>query len=402
MRSYRELFRTPEFTPLFATVATQTAAGTLSNLALGTLIYDRTGSPLLAALSMFGSSFAQVLGATLLLSAADRLRPRAALATVGLVFGTGNLLLAVPGLPLVASFAVLLVMGLVAAVGSGVRLGLLGEILPPGGFILGRSVFNMAVGAMQIAGFAAGGLLIVLVSPRTALVLGGLLCLGVALIVRLGLTDRPARTAGRPSIRMTWQVNRRLWASPARRAVFLSLWVPNGLVVGAEALFVPYAPKVAGALFIAGALGMLLGDLSGGRLIPARLRPRFVTPLRFLLGVPYLLFALPLPVPVAVVLVGIASAGFGAGLLLQERLIALTSEEMRGQALGLHSSGMMAMQAVGATIAGLIAQHLATGAAMAVMGALSLLVTLALSRGLRLSAPPRAVVNDVPDRAGRG
>jgi hypothetical protein len=312
------------------------------------------------------------------------------------------LLLAVPGLPLGVSFGLLLVNGLAASVGSGVRLGLLGEILPPGGYLLGRSVFTMVTGAMQIAGFAVGGLLIVVVSPRTALVLGGLLCLGAALIARLGLTDRPPRAAGRPSVRVTWQVNRRLWSSPARRAVFLSLWVPNGLVVGAEALFVPYAPKAAGALFIAGALGMLLGDLSAGRLIPARLRPRFVTPLRFLLAVPYLLFALPLPVPVAVALVGIASAGFGAGLLLQERLIALTGEDMRGQALGLHSSGMMAMQAVGATIAGLIAQQLPTGSAMAVMGALSVLVTISLSRGLRLSAPAPDAKNDVPAGAGRG
>ena len=113
MRTYRELFRTPEFTPLFASVATQAAASTLSSLALGTLVYDRTGSPLLSALSMFGPSFAQVLGATLLLSAADRLRPRAAMTLIGLVFGAGNLLLAVPGLPLAASFLILLVFSVI-------------------------------------------------------------------------------------------------------------------------------------------------------------------------------------------------------------------------------------------------------------------------------------------------
>jgi hypothetical protein len=228
-------------------------------------------------------------------------------------------------------------------------------------------------------------------------------------IVRLGLTDRPPRATGRPSARATWQVNRQLWASPARRAVFLSLWVPNGLVVGAEALYVPYAPKAAGALFIAGALGMFLGDLSAGRLIPARLRSRFVTPLRFLLAVPYLLFALPMPVPVAAVLVAVASAGYGAGLLLQERLIALTDEAMLGQALGLQSSGTMTMQAVGATVAGLIALHLPTGPAMAVMGGLSLLVSASLTRGLRRSDPrpaPRCPAAGAgkrdADRVGRG
>src|SRR5882757_271217 len=52
---------------------------TLSGLALGTLVYRATGSALLSALAMFGPSLAQVLGAALLLSAADRLPPRAAM-----------------------------------------------------------------------------------------------------------------------------------------------------------------------------------------------------------------------------------------------------------------------------------------------------------------------------------
>jgi hypothetical protein len=77
MRTYRELFRAPEFTPLFLTAAVQVGAQTLSGLALGTLIYLETGSPLLSALAMFGPSLAQVIGATTLLSAADRLPPRA-------------------------------------------------------------------------------------------------------------------------------------------------------------------------------------------------------------------------------------------------------------------------------------------------------------------------------------
>ncbi|GAA2574970.1 MFS transporter [Winogradskya consettensis] len=383
MRTYRELFRVPEFAPLFTYSALQVAASTLGSLALGTLVYDRTGSPLLSALSMFGSSFAQVIGATMLLSIADRVPPRAAVTLIGVAFGLSNLALALPGMPLGAAFAIIFGTGLVASVGAGVRWGLLGEILPPEGYLLGRSLFNISVGTMQIIGYAAGGLLVVLLSPRIALVIGGLLCLSGAIIARLGLTRRPPRATGRPSIRATWQVNRQLWAAPARRTVLLALWVPNGLVVGAEALFVPYARSHAAALFIAAALGMLVGDLTAGRLIPPRLRPHFVTPMRLVLAAPYLLFALPIDAPVAVLLTAVASAGYGAGLLLQERLLAITAPEIRGQALGLQSSGTMAMQAVGATLAGLVAQHLPAGAAIAAMGAASLLVSVALTRPLR-------------------
>lgn len=73
MTGYRQLLRTPEFTPLLLSSAAHTTAQTVAGLALGTLVHRATGSPLLSAVSMFGPSLAQVLGATLLLSGADRL-----------------------------------------------------------------------------------------------------------------------------------------------------------------------------------------------------------------------------------------------------------------------------------------------------------------------------------------
>ncbi|MFG6201393.1 hypothetical protein [Nonomuraea sp. JJY05] len=137
---------------------------------------------------------------------------------------------------------------------------------------------------------------------------------------------------------------------------------------------------------------MLFGDLAAGRFLSPQGRRRYVTPLRFLLALPYLLFALPLSTPVAAGVVAVASIGFASTLLLQERLIALIGEDVRGQALGLHVTGMKAMQAAGATLAGLVAQYLPAGAAMAVMAVASLVVTAMLSPALRLSngtPPPR-------------
>jgi predicted MFS family arabinose efflux permease len=161
--------------------------------------------------------------------------------------------------------------------------------------------------------------------------------------------------------------------------------------VGCEALFVPYAPQAAAALFVAAASGMLLGDMAAGRFLSPELRRRSVTPLRFLLAAPYLLFVLPLSLPVAVGAAAVASTGFASTLLLQERLIALTGEEVRGQALGLHANGMKAMQAIGATLAGVTAQVLPVGTAMTVLAVASLAVTAMLSPGLRLSDPRIAV-----------
>ncbi|WP_103531169.1 MFS transporter [Streptomyces sp. SM11] len=383
MHTYRELFRIPEFTPFFAAVSVQTAAQTATGLALGTLVYARTGSPLLSALAMFGPSLAQVAGALTLLSAADRLPPRAALTALALLSAGAACVQAAPGLPLWAAFAVLLAVGVVASPGGGVRYGLLNEIVPREGFLLGRSVLNMTGGAMQICGFAVGGLLVTVFSARGTLLIGAALYAVAAAMTRFGLTARPPRASGRPSVRETWRTNALLWSSTPRRYVFLALWVPNGLVVGCESLYVAYAPGHAGLLFACGALGMLAGETLVGRFVTARWRVRLGAPLRLLLAAPYLLFALRPGLPLALVVVVLASVGFAASLLLQERLMALTPRELSGQALGLSSSGMLAMQGVGAAVAGGIAQLTSPATGMAAVAGLSVAVTLALAPGLR-------------------
>jgi predicted MFS family arabinose efflux permease len=401
MRTYRELFRTREFTPLFLTGAARVSAQTVTGLALGTLVYTQTRSPLLAALAMFGPSLAQLVGATVLLSAADRLAPRAALAGLELVFAVGAAAQAIPGLPVWAAFVILACVGPLAALGGGVRYGLLNEILPAGGYVLGRSVLNMSTGTMQICGFALGGVLVATLSPRYTLLAGAALYLTAALVARLGLSARPPRASGRPSIAATWRGNVRLWSSVPRRYVLLALWVPNGLVVGCESLLVSYAPDDAGLLFAFAALGMLAGDTLTGRFMTDHWRDRLAAPLRLLLAVPFLVFASHPPLVVAVAAVTLASVGYSASLLLQRRLLAMTPEDLTGHALGLQSAGMLAMQGVGATIAGVIAQHTSPATAMTVMATLSVVVTLALARGLRPSVADKAVLVSA-HRTGQG
>ncbi len=391
MHTYRELFRSPEFTPFFLASAGQIAAQTVSGLALGILIYAETNSPLLAALAMFGPSLAQVIGATTLLAAADRLAPRAALTGLALLFSAGTAAQAIPDLPVWVIFTILLGLGITASLGGGVRYGLLNEIVEKDGYLIGRSVLNMSVGIMQIGGFAAGGVLVSVLSPRGTLLAGAALYLGTAVITRFGLTRRPPRSDGRASVADTWRINAQLWSSTPRRYVYLALWVPNGLIVGCEALYISYAPQSAGLLFACAAFGMLAGDILAGRIVPLRWRERLSAPLRLLLAGPYLIFAFDPALPVAAAAVALASVGFSSSLMLQERLMILTPDELSGQALGLQSSGLLAMQGVGAALAGGIAQVTSPATGMTVMAVASLAVTLALARGLRVAQkPPRA------------
>ncbi|KPI17776.1 hypothetical protein OK074_8107, partial [Actinobacteria bacterium OK074] len=366
-RGYSALFRTPEFTPLFLYAGLQSAGSTLGGLALGTLVYASTGSPLLSAVSMFGPQLAQVVGATTLLSAADRLAPRATLTGIALSYAVGTAVLATPGLPIGALFLVILLLGLIASLGGGVRWGLLNEVLPKGGYLLGRSVFNMLNGLTQVVGFATGGVLVTLLSPRTTLVTAAALYATAAVLARVGLSPRPPRATGRPSIARTWHTNALLWSSPPRRTTFLLLWLPNGLIVGCESLYVAYAPAHAGVLFACAAAGMFAGDVTTGRLLPPRVRRRLGIPLLVLLAAPNLVFLLHPPLAVASVCVTLSSAGYSASLVQQERLMSLTPDELGGHALGLHSAGMLTTQGVAAAVAGAVAQGVGPGVAMAGM-----------------------------------
>ncbi|MEU1195367.1 MFS transporter [Streptomyces sp. NPDC005813] len=387
MRSYSDLFRTREFTPLFLSSALHAAASTIGGLAIGTLVYRATESPLLSAVSMFGPQLAQVAGATTLLSAADRLAPRATLTGIALSFAVGTAVMATPGLPVWTVFTLIAVLGLVSSLGGGVRWGLLNEILPKEGYLLGRSVFNMVNGLMQITGYMTGAALVTLLSAQVTLATAAVLYLGSALTVRLGMARRAPRATGRPSVARTWRTNALLWSSPPRRTTFLLLWIPNGLIVGCESLFVSYAPDRAGVLFASAAFGMFVGDVTIGRFVPPAVRRRLGIPCLLLLAAPYLLFALRPGTAVAAVGVAVASVGFGASLIQQEQLMSLTPDELSGHALGLHSSGMLTLQGVSAAVAGAVAQLTSPGAAMTVMALASLATTLTLAVRRRPARP---------------
>ncbi|MFI1524245.1 MFS transporter [Kitasatospora cineracea] len=372
---YLALLRQREFAGLYAGFTLLAGAGTLSGFALGTLVRARTGSPFLTAVSMYGSSFTAVLGALTLMSLADGARPRRTLVALHLLALAAVSAQAVPGLPLAARFALLLGVGFFQSLGTGTRMGLLAEIVPPDGYAPARSLMNVTAGGASVLGFALGGALLAVLTPYQLLGAAAGLTALAALVVVATVRERSVRPPRRPGLRETWRGNVELLGRPGRRALLLNLWVPNGLVVGCEALFLLYAPAAAGTLLAASAVGMLVGDLVVGRLLDAARRARLAYGLRLLLAGPFLLLAARPPVWAAALAVGVAGVGFAATLPLQERLLALTPQAARGQVQGVESAGRIAGQGVGAALAGALAQLVEVRWAIGALAAVSLLVT---------------------------
>jgi hypothetical protein len=390
MRTYRELFAVREFRALFAAQCLNVAASSISSLALGTITFSATRSPILTGLAIFGGQLVRLVASWFLLSASDLLRPRQALVAVAASTCGADLLQSLPGLAWGIRFVILALPFVVMAATGGSMLGLVSDILPAESFVFGRSTLNVAVGVMQIAGYGFAGLLLLHVGT-TALFLSAAAAAATALVLlRLRIGDHAPRAAGGGMIRRTREINRQLLASTLLRPVFLALWLPNGLIVGCEALFVPFAGRQAGYLYASTAAGMLMGDIVVGRFVSARLQDALIDPLRMLLAIPYLAFVFHPSLPLAVALGFIASAGYAASLPLQERLVTHTDPAARGQVLGLNTTGVMAMQGIGATLAGCLAQALgstrsAASVAIFIMAATSLAVSVALVPGLRRS-----------------
>lgn len=401
MKTYRQLFAIRDFQVLFLVQCLNIGSYAVASLALGTITFSATGSPVLTALAMFGAPLMRLVGQTLFGSGSDLVRPRTALVVVAGTTMVTDLLQALPGLEWGWRFALLAVGPLITSALGGSMMALVSDILPPDGFILGRATMNIAVGGMQIVGYGIGGLLLITFTT-TQLFLGAGAALFVAvLLLRLGLSDHPPRQAGASLVRRTREVNRSLLGSRVIRPLYLTMWVPNGLIVGCEALFVPFAGERAGYLFAVTAAGMLLGDIVVGRFLAVAVRDRLIGPLRLLLAVPYLAFFLVPSLPYAAALAFVASVGYSASLPLQERLVSHTDGQARGQVFGLQGTGLMVGQALGALLGGAVASTLGMGPvaaahAMGVMAAASVVVSIALTPGLRRSRPGAPVLETVP------
>jgi predicted MFS family arabinose efflux permease len=247
--------------------------------------------------------------------------------------------------------------------------------VPTSTYALARSLMNITSGGMAILGYAIGAFLLRYLSPQGIFVVAAVLTALGLVVVATTVREHSIRLTRRPGLRQTWTTNTALFTHSGQRALLLNLWVPNGLIVGCEALFISYDPDHAGALLAAGSAGMLLGDLTVGRLLTADQRRRYAYALRLLLAAPYLLFAIHLPLPMVTAAVFAASAGFAATLPLQEQLLALTPDPVRGQVQGVESAGRMTWQGIGAAIAGGIAQQLTPGTAITALAALSVAIT---------------------------
>ncbi|MFF5244279.1 MFS transporter [Streptosporangium sp. NPDC000095] len=438
--TYTEVFASREFRVLFGSFTLLVAGEQVKMLALSALVYARTGSPGLSAAAYMVGFLPYIVGGTFLLSLADRLRPRALMIAGELLRMVTCLLLAFAGLPVWAMLVLVLATGLFSPVFGAARSALLPDLLPGDAFVLARSVLNVTAAGAQIGGLAAGGAILAFTGPEGALTVTAVLSLLAAAVLRYGLPDLPARNArgtgspgddtkdgglpdedlsgadlpdaclpgggslteekskasartvaGGGAVRETLRVNRALLTDRRVRGLLLTQWLPVSLVVGAEAMMVPYLGNTAGFALAAASLGLAVGNFVIARFVSPAGRERLAFSFAIVSGIPLLAFALQPGLAGAALIVMLATAASSACQLgLQRWFVDAVPEAVRGQAFGLAAAGMMTGQAVGGALAGVAAELTSPHTAIVLMGAVTVLSSLALHRPLRTGGQPPA------------
>lgn len=383
--TFGEVFSVKEFRVLFGSFALMIAGDSVKMLALSVLVYANTGSAGLSAAAYMAGWLPYIFGGMFLLSLADRLPPRALMVAGELVRVVVCLLLAFAGLPVWAMLALVLVSGLFAPVFGAARNALLPDVLPGDAFVLARSLMGVTSAGSQIAGLALGGAFLAMTGPEGALAVTAGLSAVAALVLRYGLPSRKARGGtSRGAVRTTLAVNVRLFTDARVRGLLLAMWLPVMFLAGAEAMVVPYLEGEgrAGIVLAAAAVGMAAGEFVVGRFVRPAMRERLSLPLAVLLGVPWLGFLFLPGVAVAAVLAALAAAGLAYQLGLQRRFLESVPEEVRGQAFGLQSAGLMTGQAIGAALVGALAELTSPHVAITISGALGVAVALIMAGSL--------------------
>jgi MFS family permease len=391
---YRQVLAVGEFRAIFAAHVISFSGDVIAQLALAVLVFERTGSALGSSLTFALGFVPHLFGGTLLSSVADRFPVRRTLICCDLASAGLVALMALPGLPIPLLLGLLLPLGAIAPVFGGARAASLPEVLGDEGFALGRSLLRMVAQTSQVGGFALGGVLLAVLSPRSLLLLDAASFVASAVLLRVGTKERPPRTdlseaAGVPrrSVARDSLAGVRLaLGSPTLRPLLLFYWLPPAFTVAPEALAAPYvarlggSPTAVGLLLAAAAAGSVAGMVAAGSWLSPSRRRRLMVPLAAWTLVPLLCFATRPGVLPAMALLALSGLGWGYSIALDQRLLDATPEHLRGRTLTLATSGLMLANGLGFAAAGAAAEFADPQAVIVASGLAGLLIVALLAR----------------------
>ncbi len=364
--TYREVFAVDEFRWLWLAHVLSVAGDQLARVALTVLVYDRTASAGLSALTYAVSYLPDLIGGAVLAGVADRYSRRTVMVVTDVVRAALVCGMAIPGLHLGVQVVLLVGVQLLAAPFSASRQATLPTILDGDRLVVGLGIMSMTYQAGLVIGFGVGASVVAGLGHQGALLVDAATFVVSALMIRFGIAEhRPSSVAtsggekARPSLVAGW----RLVLTHRRLRILLVIACLSGFYVVPEGLAVPMAAEIgagstgAGWLLAANPVGTVLGMVLLKRVSPDR---RLV-----LLGPLVVLSSLTLvptlwqPHVLVLVALWVASGAASAhDMVTQATFVGEVSDDQRAQAVGVAIASLRAAQGGGIVVSGLAAQAL--------------------------------------------
>ena len=397
---YRDALAVGEFRIWFSAYTISVLGSVVAAVALTVLVYERTGSPFLSALT-FGLGFIPYILSGLLLSAVvDRVPPRRLLAAsdAGCAVLVG--LMALPGMPVAVLLVLLFLVGTVSSVSGGARGGLVRLVVGDAAYVPARSLLRIASQSAQIAGNGLGGLALVVLSPRDLIVANAASFAASAALTRLGLKHRPAGAeaggagGGTPLLLDSLRGAGAILRHPELRRLLGLAWLVPFFAVAPEAVAASYvlgeghSRALVGWWLVALPVGVIAGDLVGVWVLSVSRQRRWIAPIAAAGFLPYLAFAAKPPIAVCIALLVVAGPGAACFLGLDGLIRDVAPRALFARTMAINQAGLMTIQGLGFAGAGALAEWLHPGWVVAAAGIAGLVAVALLRPGAAGSGRP--------------
>jgi MFS family permease len=376
--TFRGVFTVPEFRALWLAQVLSVTGDQVARVALTLLVYGRTRSAALAAVTFVMGMLPSFLGGLLLSGLGDRLPRRAVMIGCDLARAALVAIMTVPGLPLAALVGLLFAVTALQAPFISARSAVYPEILSGSRYVTATAITLTTSQAAQVAGFAAGGTIAGSLGVRVSLFIDAGTFIASALLVRFGAAARPLppasavprRVGGFPPLAGI----RLVFTDPALRTPMLLAWLA-AFYNAPEGVATPFArqlgggPATVGLLLAAPALGYALAALAFGKLARPAAQERLMSVLPLACCV--LLIPIALRPPLAVTLLILTASGACAcfQVAANATFVAAAPAQRRSQATGLAIAGLTLGQGIAMVAAGAAAQRFTPAAVIAAAGA---------------------------------
>ncbi|MDX6394549.1 MAG: hypothetical protein QOJ73_5612 [Streptosporangiaceae bacterium] len=377
--TFRQVFGVSEFRALWTAQVLSVAGDQLARVALTLLVFQRTGSALLAAITFAVSIVPAFVGGLTLSGLADRLPRRQVMIASDLSRAVLVAIMAIPGMPVFLMICIFGAVTLIGAPFSAARAALYPDILTGDLYVLGTAVTLTTLQFAQVIGFAAGGAIVGLFGVQTSLLVDSATFLISALITRALVRARPTARAA-PRIRPLSLSDlsagiRLVFGNPALRTPMLLGWlvafydVPEG-VVAPLSQSLGGGDLAAGLILAAAALGASLGAVGFSRLVSPERRLRWMTRIAPLAPGVLILFAFRPALPAALAVLTASGIFDCYQVAANAAFVQVTPPPQRSQAFGIAQGGMSLGQGTAMILAGAAAERFAPSVVIATGGAI--------------------------------